>query len=86
MQELSQEREVGVVTHYWGNIGVASVQLEAPVDVGDHIHVSGHSDDFEQTVDSIQLDHHPVLHAEAGLEVGIRVTAHAHPRDRVYKV
>jgi len=84
-QELLQEREVGVVTHYWANIGVAGVHLEAPVDVGDHIHVFGHSDDFEQTVDSIQLDHRPLLHADAGLDVGIRVMAHAHPHDRVYK-
>jgi len=84
--ELLQEREVGVVTHYWANIGVAGVHLEAPVDVGDHIHVFGHSDDFEQTVDSIQLDHRPLVHADAGLDVGIRVMTHAHPHDRVYKV
>ena len=34
-----QEQEIGVVTHYWSQIGVAGVHLEEPVDVGDHIHV-----------------------------------------------
>jgi len=83
--EVLQETEVGVVTHYWSNIGVAGVHLEAPVDVGDHIHVAGHTDDFEQTVDSIEIDHRKVMHADAGTEVGIRVAAHAHPHDRIYR-
>jgi hypothetical protein len=85
-QEPARKREIGVITHYWANIGVAGVRLEAPVDVGDHIHVSGHSDDFEQTVDSIEVDHEKVLHADAGAEVGIRMVAHVHEHDRVYKV
>jgi hypothetical protein len=84
--EPTQECEVGIVTHYWSHIGVAGVHLEAPVDVGDRIHVAGHSDDFEQTVDSIEIDHRPVVHADAGVEVGIRMAAHAHEHDRIYKV
>jgi hypothetical protein len=88
MQEQApqKEMEIGVITHYWAHIGVAGVRLEAPIDVGDNIHVSGHSDDFEQTVDSIEVDHHKVLHADAGTEVGIAMVEHVHENDRIYKV
>jgi len=80
-----QEVEVGFVTHYWSHLGVAGVHLEAPLDVGDHIHVLGHTSDFEQDVDSIELWHHEVGHADHGDDVGIRVAQHAREHDKVYK-
>jgi hypothetical protein len=80
-----QEVEVGFVTHYWTHLGVAGVHLEAPLDVGDHIHVLGHTSDFEQDVDSLQLWHHEVRHADEGDDIGIRVSQHVHEHDKVYK-
>ena len=80
-----QEIEVGVVTHYWGQIGVAGVHLEAPLDAGDHIHVVGHTSDFEQDVSSLQIDHQPVTHADPGVDVGIGLAAHAHEHDKIFK-
>jgi hypothetical protein len=87
MQEHAplREQEVGVITHFWSKIGVAGVHVEAPVEVGDHIHVHGHSDDFEQDVDSMEVEHAKVARADAGDDIGIRVTSQVHPRDRIYK-
>lgn len=87
MQEhtVTTERPVGVVTHYWSHLGVAGVHLTEPVDVGDHIHVLGHTTDFEQDVGSMQIEHHDVRHADAGQDVGIRVIDHAREHDVVYK-
>ena len=87
MQEQAPltEKEVGVVTHFYSKIGVAGVHMEAPVDLGDHIHVMGHTDDFEQDVDSIEIEHAKVAHVDAGDDVGIRVNAQVHEHDRVYK-
>ncbi len=82
---VTDERPVGVVTHYWSRIGVAGVHLDAPIDVGDHIHVCGHSDDFEQDVRSLEFDHHQLMHAEAGSDIAIQTTAQAHVHDRVFK-
>jgi hypothetical protein len=84
-REPQPQREVGIVTHYWSNIGVAGVHLEEPIEVGDHIHVWGNTDDFEQAVDSIEIDHHRVAHADAGADVGIRMVGQVHEHDRVYK-
>ena len=88
MQECGpmQEQDVGVVTHYWSDIGVAGVHLSAPLDAGDHIHVLGHTSDFEQDVGSMEIEHHRVEHANPGFDVGIRVAEHAREHDHVFKM
>lgn len=83
---VMREQEVGEVTHYWTHLGVAGVHLNEPIEVGDHIHVLGHTSDFEQDVGSIEVEHHKIDHAEAGTDVGIRVSEHAREHDRVYRL
>ena len=85
VQVAEAEAEVGVVTHYWSELGVAGVHLTAPVDAGDHIHILGHTSDFEQNVGSMEIEHHKVAHADPGEDVGIRVVDHAREHDRVYR-
>jgi putative protease len=85
MQQLSKETPVGVVTHYWTHLGVAGVHLNAPLDVGDRIHVLGHTSDFEQNVTSMELDHVHVQHANAGADIGIIIGEHTREHDAVYK-
>jgi len=81
-----REQEVGVVTHYWTALGVAGVHLTAPLDVGDLVHVTGHTSDFEQPVDTLEIEHHRIAHADAGADVGLRVAEHAREHDRIYKL
>lgn len=85
-QEPVNEREVGVVIHYWNHLGVAGVHLTEPLSVGDRIHIVGHTTDFEQEVGSIQIDHQEVHQAKPGDDVGIRVVDHARDHDTVFKV
>lgn len=80
-----QEQEIGYVTHYWSHLGVAGIHLTGPLDEGDHIHILGHTSDFEQDVGSIELEHQKILHAETGAEIGIRVAEHVREHDRVFK-
>ena len=80
------EKEIGKVTHYFSKIGVAAIQLSDTLSVGDTIRVKGHTSDFQQKVDSIQLDNQSVPQAVAGQGVGIRVAGHARQHDAVYKV
>ncbi len=81
------EKEIGKVTHYFGIISVAAIEItENMLSVGDTIHIKGHTSDFTQTVDSMQLDGVPVQQASAGQSVGIRVTEHAREHDTVYKI
>ncbi len=65
--------EVGKVTHYYGKIGVAIVELSGSLRVGDKIKVAGNLTEFEQTVDSMEVDRTPVEAAKKGDAVGIKV-------------
>jgi len=80
------EVRVGVVTHYFGHLSVAAVRLEGSLRVGDTVRILGHTSDFRQRVDSMQLEHQPVSEAAGGQEIGLRVIEHAREHDVVYKV
>jgi len=81
------EHKIGVITHYFGNIGVAALSLtDGELASGDTIHIKGHTSDFTQRVDSIQVEHEIVDIARAGDEVGIKVIEHAREHDQVFKV
>ncbi|MGH8738623.1 MAG: EF-Tu/IF-2/RF-3 family GTPase [Burkholderiales bacterium] len=74
------------MTHYYGDISVAAVRVESgSLRVGDTIHVVGHTSDFRQRVESMQIEHQPATEAGAGQEIGLKVTAHAREHDAVYK-
>ncbi|GAB4387371.1 MAG: hypothetical protein Kow0025_00550 [Thermodesulfovibrionales bacterium] len=81
-----KEQKVGVVTHYYSHLGVAAVVMEGELSVGDTIHVKGHTSDFTQKVESIQLEHQDVQRAGEGDDVGIKVKEHAREHDVVYRV
>jgi translation initiation factor IF-2 len=81
------EKAVGVVTHYFGKIQVAGIRItDGTLRTGDRIHVVGHTSDFTQSVDSIQIDGKPVEEAGVGDEIGIRVADHAREHDVVYRI
>jgi hypothetical protein len=81
------EVEIGTVTHYFSKIGVAAIQItHDALRVGDTIHIKGHTSDFTQKIDSMQLDNKPVLEAAAGQAVGFKIAEHARQHDKVYKM
>jgi hypothetical protein len=84
---LSEENviEVGHVTHFFSKINVAVLELTAPLAVGDRILIKGPTTDFEQTVDSMQIEHANIPKAEAGQSIGLKMAEHVKERDVVYK-
>ncbi len=81
------EVEIGKVTHYFGKIGVAAIEItHGSLSVGDAIHIKGHTSDFTQQIESMQIDNQPVETATAGQTVGLKVVEHAREHDTVYKV
>lgn len=86
-EPLPGEEFVGVVTHYYGHLSVAAIRIEAgTLRVGDTIRVLGHTSDFRQRIDSMQLDHQPVTEAGKRQEIGLKVIQHAREHDAVYRV
>lgn len=80
------EVEVGKITHYFNKIGVAAIVLTGDLSVGDTIRVKGHTSDWTQSVDSMQIEHDSVDEAGPGDSVGIKVEGHAHEHDIVFRV
>tara|TARA_Y100000034_G_C6854791_1_gene388265 strand:- start:524 stop:775 length:252 start_codon:yes stop_codon:yes gene_type:complete len=80
------EKEIGEVFSYYSKIGVAAIKITAPLKKGDKIHIKGNTTDFEQTLDSMQVDHSDVDSAKKGADLGIKVIDRVRPGDKIYKV
>ena len=81
---MSEEKLVGKITHYYNAIGVGIIELKGVLKAGDMIHVKGKTTDFEQAVDSIQIEHEKVENAKKGDVVGIKVKEKVKEGDEVY--
>ncbi|MBI5642746.1 MAG: translation elongation factor-like protein [Deltaproteobacteria bacterium] len=81
-----QEDRIGTISHYYSHLGVAAISLDGELRVGDMIHIKGHTSDFVQNVDSIEVAHHQVETAGKGDKIGIRVKEHTRVHDTVYRV
>ncbi len=81
------EEMVGKVASYFKKIDVAAIDItHGTLKVGDTIHIQGHTTDFTQTLDSLQIEHQQVEEAKAGDAIGIRVKDAVRHNDTVYKV
>jgi translation elongation factor EF-1alpha len=80
------DEAIGKVTHYFDRIGVAVLQLTGTIRVGDTIHFHGHSTDFRQRVDSLQIEHQNVPEGRPGQDVALKTTEKVRPNDSVIKV
>lgn len=83
---MAEEKLIGKITHYFGHISVGIIELADKLKVGDKIHIKGSSTDFEQTVDSMQVEHQDVQEAKSGDAVGVKVAQKVKESDAVYKV
>lgn len=82
-----KEIEIGEVDDYFANIGVVAITVTAEgISVGDTLHFKGHTTDFTQKIDSMQIEHDSVDEAPPGSEVGIKVKDRVRTTDKVYKV
>lgn len=80
-----EEKEIGRVTNYFSKIGVAVIELSAPLQLGDKVRITGGTRDFEQVVKSMQVEHEPIEKGEAGQEIALKVDQKTRANDTVYK-
>ena len=79
-------KEIGKVTHYFSRINVAVVQLSDRVSVGDRILIRGSTTNFEQAIESMQIEHENVTVAERGQSIGLKVKERVREGDQVYRI
>jgi translation elongation factor EF-1alpha len=81
------EEEIGRISHYFSKIGVGVVEMtKGELKVGDTIHIKGHTTDFYQKVESMQVEHSNVQSGKKGDSIGLRVESQVRDRDVVFKV
>ena len=85
-QPPEEGKLVGKITHYFGNIGVAVIELSDVLKAGDTIRIVGGATDFTQAVESMELDHKKIETAKAGDSVGLKVDQKIREGYKVYKV
>jgi hypothetical protein len=86
-QPVPLGERIGVVTHYYSHLSVATLRLESgTLRVGDVIHIRGHTTDFSQRVGSLEVNHAPATEVGPNDDFGLKVVDHAREHDVMYKV
>lgn len=81
------EEMVGNIASYFKKIDVAAIDItQGGLKAGDTIHIQGHTTNFTQKVDSMQIEHQSVQEAKPGDSIGIKVINAVRHGDAVYKV
>ncbi len=81
-----EEKQIGAVDHFFGNISVGMIKLTDALKVGDKIRIKGKSSELVQDISSMQIDRVPAQEAKAGDLISIKVDQKVRPGDAVYKV
>jgi translation initiation factor IF-2 len=82
-----EEVKIGLIVKYFSKPNVAAIELtDGSLNVGDTIRIHGHSTDFQQVIDSMQIEHASVTTADKGASIGIKVKDRVREHDVVYLV
>ncbi|MFH1376942.1 MAG: translation elongation factor-like protein [Candidatus Woesearchaeota archaeon] len=83
---MISEKEVENIFKYFDKICVAAIEVTSDcLMVEDTIHIKGQNTDFEQEIESMQIDGKEVDEVPAGKSVGVYVKNKVRPGDKVYK-
>jgi len=81
------EEKIGEVVKYFSKPGVAAIKImDGELKIGDVIKFVGHTTDFEETIESMEMDNSKVDKVPAGSMVGIKVKDRVRAGDEIFKV
>jgi len=81
-----EKKPIGKIAHYFTKISVAVIELSDELKVGDRISIEGATSNFEQTINSMQIEHEDVRSATAGQSIGLKVDQRVRQGDLVFKI
>ena len=79
-------KQIGTVSHYYDKIAVAVIELSSPFKVTDTVKFSGHDQEFDQKITSMQLDHKNIDKAKKGQGIAVKVDQKVKENDKIYLV
>ncbi len=81
------EVKIGEVVKFFAKPSVAAVKITSgELNVGDNVKFSGHTTDFEETIDSMEINNEKVEKAVEGDYIGIKTADRVRPGDEVFLV
>ena len=83
--KAKNKKPIGVVTHFYNEIGVAIVRFKENVPLGTVLYFRGATTDFKHPVGSMQYNHAPVTIAPKGKQIGIKVPERVREGDKVHR-
>ena len=81
-----EETSVGKVMHFFDKISVAVIELSAPIKIGDKLKFKHGKYEFEQVLDSMQINHAEISSAKKGQAIGMKTAQPVHKGAEVFKV
>lgn len=87
MADEEKLEEIGKIAGFFTKVGAAIIDITGgSLKVGETVRIKGHTTDFEQVVESMQIEHQPVQEATKGQTIGLKVKDRVRRHDTVYKV
>jgi len=83
---MMEKKPIGKVTHFFTHISVAVIELSDVLNVGDTVSFEGASTNFQQKIDSIQIEKQPIQSAKKGQAIGLKTSDRVREGDIVYKI
>lgn len=83
---MADEKCIGKVSHYYGKLRVAIVDLADSLEVGQTVRFKGAHNDFSQEIKEMQYDHKNIDRGTKGQQVGVKVDQKVHENDQVFVV
>lgn len=75
VKKMKKEKPIGKVVHYYDRIGVAILELQSPLKVGDSVTLKrGEIEMLTQKITSMQIEHTQIQKAKKGDVIGVKVT------------
>lgn len=82
---FGKNKELGEVVHYFDKIQVIVVALKGKIKVGDKVKIKRSGEEFEETVNTMQINHVEVAVASKGEEVAIKISRPTKAGAKIYK-
>ena len=84
---MAEEVQVGTVTIFFAKPSVAAIEVTSgALSIGDTVKIVGATTNFEQKIESMEIDRKPVQTVAVGQAVGIKVKERVRPHDKVFKI
>ena len=79
-------KKVGEVTHFYNKIKVGIIELSSMLKVGDNIRIIGGETNFDQSVQSMEIDRKKADKAKKGDVIGLEFSQKVRKGYEVYKI